>query len=176
MTTLGQFGLTPRGVWVLAALTCAAGAAAAVFWPRDPLPGPRSVKGLEVRWSVPAPLRVESDQALSTINRRPLWALAAPGTPGAALARPDEPPLTPPDWRIVGTVINGAQRLVLVSTLSALPAPPVGGAGLGLPPQPPQALRVGDALPGGARILEIRPDGVCLSLKGRHVFLSTTPQ
>ena len=176
MTTIGRFGLTPRGVWMLAALTCAAGVVAAVFWPRDPLPGPRSVKAQEAAWSVPAPLRVDSDQALSTINGRPLWTLAAPGTPGAAPTRPDEPPLTPPDWRIVGTVIDGAQRLVLVGTVPAAPVQPAGGPGLALPPRPPQALRVGDPLPGGARILEIRPDGVCLSLKGRHVFLCTTPQ
>ena len=126
MTTIGRFGLTPRGVWMLAALTCAAGVVAAVFWPRDPLPGPRSVKAQEAAWSVPAPLRVDSDQALSTINGRPLWTLAAPGTPGAAPTRPDEPPLTPPDWRIVGTVIDGAQRLVLVGTVPAAPVQPAG--------------------------------------------------
>ena len=176
MTSMGHFGLTSRGVWLLAALACAAGVVAAVFWPREPLPGPRSVKSQEAPWRVPRPLRVDADQALSVINRRPLWALAAPGTPGAALARPDEPPMTPPDWRIVGTVIEGAQRLVLVSTASTLPPSPAGSPGPALPPRPPQAMRVGDALPGGARILEIRSDGVCLSLKGRHVFLSTTPQ
>lgn len=176
MTPLSHFGLTPRGVALLAVLACAAGVAAAVFWPREPLPGPRSVKVQEVPWTVPAPLRVDADRALGIINGRPLWTLAAPGTPGVAPTRADEPPLTPPDWRIVGTVIDSAQRLVLISTAPALPAPPAGGPGLALPPRPPQALRVGDALPGGARILVIRPDGVCLSLKGRHVFLSTSPQ
>lgn len=172
-------GVTPRGVWLLAAVVGVAGILAAIFWPREPLPGPRSVKSQEAAWRVPTPMRVDADQALSVINRRPLWALAAPGTPGAAPARPDEPPLTAPDWRIVGTVIDGAQRLVLVSTASTLPPlPPLpsGSPGSALPPRPPQTLRVGDALPGGARILEIRSDGVCLSLKGRHVFLSTTPQ
>ena len=176
MTRASDFGLTPRAVVVLAALVCAAGVAAAVFWPREPLPGPRSVKAQEVRWSVPVPLQVDADLTLSTINGRPLWALAAPGTPGAAPPRPDEPPRTPPDWRIVGTVIDGPQRLLLVSTGPAVPGPQAGGPGLALPPRPPQALRVGDSLPGGARIVEIRPDGVCLSLKGRQVFLSTTPQ
>lgn len=176
MTPLSHLGLTPRGIALLTALVCAVGVAAAVFWPREPLPGPRSVKVQEVSWTVPAPLHVDADQALSTINGRPLWALAAPGTPGAAPPRADEPPLTPPDWRIVGTVIDGPQRLLLVSTAPAVPMPPAGGPGLALPPQPPKALRVGDTLPGGARILEIRADGVCLLLKGRHVFLSTTPQ
>jgi hypothetical protein len=175
MTRIGHFGLTPRAVWMLAALTCGVGAVAAVFWPRDRLPGLRSDSAREAAWSTPSGLRVDSDRALSIINRRPLWTLAAPGTPGATPARPDEPPLTSPDWRITGTVINGTQRLVLVSTVSAgLPAQ--AAAALALPPRPPQTLRVGDQLPGGARILEIRPDGVCLSLKGRRVFLSTTPQ
>lgn len=176
MTPLSQLGLTPRGVTLLTVLVCAVGVAAAVFWPRQPLPGPRSVKLQEAPWTVPTPLRVDADQALGVINGRPLWTLGAPGAPGAALPRADEPPLTPPDWRIVGTVIDGAQRQVLISTAPAFAPPSTGGPGLGLPAQAPKALKVGDTLPGGARIFEIRPNGVCLLLNGRQVFLSTTPQ
>jgi hypothetical protein len=176
MRSFALTSLTPRGLWTLTALVCASGAATVALWPRTPLPGPRSVSAQEAPWSVPTPLRVDSTQALGLINGRPLWALAAPGTPGAAPASADEPPLTPPDWRIVATIINGAQRQVLVSTALDMPLPAGAAPGQALPPLPPKALGVGDTLPGGARILEIRPNGVCLSLKGRQVFLSTVPQ
>lgn len=182
----GLPSLTPAAVALWAAVLGGLGIAAAVLWPREPLPGPRSIVAQEAAWQVPAVARLEADAAIGSIVQRPLWALAPvgmpglpglPGAPGGLPAMNNEPPLTPPDWRIVGTVIDGRQRALLVAFAAPPPSLPPGMAPPGpQPPVPPQMLRVGDRLPGGARIQEIRPDGVRLLLNGRKVFLSTIPQ
>lgn len=167
---------TPRQLVVTVTAIFAAAASYLLLTPYA-LPTATATQAAEERWALSQAVSIASDDALSVINAQRLFGAA--GLPSGLPSKPDdEPPLTPPDWRIVGSVIFGPQRLLLVSTAPAVlaPMPRAGGPGLGLPPQPPKALRVGDTLPGGARILEIRANGVCLSLKGRQVFLSTTPQ
>lgn len=127
----------------------------------DSLPSARSVKGQEAVWTLPVQVRVESDLAISTINQRRLWG-APPGQIGAAVpVAVEEPPLTPPDWRITGVFTEGARYAVLLS---------IDGQ-----PQP-QLLHVGDHLPGGAKILAISNERLSLSLNNRRVSLSTYPQ
>jgi hypothetical protein len=66
---------------------------------------------------------------------------------GAAAARADEAVATPP-WRFVGAVAAQADPFVLVSFDS----------------KDPEVRRIGDTLPGGARIVRIRHDRICIRL------------
>jgi len=130
------------------------------------LPNPRSVNLQGETWSLPVPVTVAADAALSGINQRQLWAISPPGlAPALAGLAIDQTPLTPIDWRIVG-VAGAVGQLTLLIVQDAPPGLPV----------IPQVLRVGDRLPGGARIVSIRSDSVGLLLQGQRVFLSTYPQ
>ena len=152
----------------LAAVVAAALAIALVVLLMLPanLPNPRSVNLQGETWSLPVPVTVEADAALSGINQRQLWAIGPPGLPPAlAGVAFGQAPLTPPGWRIVG-VAGAVGQLTLLIVQDAPPGLPV----------IPQALRVGDRLPGGARIVSIRSDGVGLLLHGQRAFLSTYPQ
>ena len=130
------------------------------------LPIARTFQAQDVPWSLPVPVTVEADKALSAISQRRLWAISPPGIPPALSgAAVDEAALTPPDWRIVGTVIDGPRQTVLVANEVPKGLPPI-----------ILTLRPGDRLPGGAKITNIRPDGVGLLLHGQRAFLSTYPQ
>jgi hypothetical protein len=113
-------------------------------------------------WSLATPVTISSDVALSVISQRALW---GPSTnPGQALNGQSltvEKPLTAPDWRITGIYLEKAGPTVLISTIGN----PV-----------PQPLRVGDQLPGGAKILAIKSDRLTLLLHGQRLSLSTYPQ
>jgi hypothetical protein len=125
------------------------------------LPNARSIKAPEAIWALPASVRVDSDLALSAINQRRIWgATGVPGLPAAA-GSIEEPPLTPPDWRLAGVFTEAGGYAVLLA---------VDGQFL------PQTLHVGDQFPGGAKILAISNDRISLSLNGRRVSLSTYPQ
>lgn len=130
------------------------------------LPNARSVQAQDTPWSLPVPMTVDADKALSGIAQRRLWAISPPGVaPAPAGLAADEPQLTPPDWRIVGVVGVAGQRTLMIAN----------EAPKGLPPNI-QTLRPGDLLPGGAKIVSIRPDGVGLLLHGQRAFLSTYSQ
>lgn len=153
---------TPRGLLILVAGIAGLSLVVFALLP-SPLPNARSVNAREAAWMLPAPIRVDSDLAVSTINQRRLWGAGNAGglpsaMPGSA---PDEKPLTPPDWRITGVFTESGKYAVLVSTDGQLV---------------PQTLHVGDALPGGAKIIAINSDRLILTLAGRRVSLSTYPQ
>lgn len=155
-----SLSLTPRRLAIAVGLLLALAAAVLLALPAQ-LPSARALKQAEDHWAMPQPISVGADEALSVINQRRLWG-SAPGGPGAA-GKPaaEEKPLTPPDWRIVGVFVEGQQRGVLVATEG----------------QPlPATLRIGDALPGGAKIVDIGNERICLLLNGRRVSLSTYRQ
>jgi hypothetical protein len=153
---------TPRGLLIRVAGIAGLSLVVFALLP-SPLPNARSVNTREPAWTLPVPIRVDSDLAVSTINQRRLWGAGnvgglPPALPGAA---PDEKPLTPPDWRITGVFTESGKYAVLVSTDGQFV---------------PQTLHVGDALPGGAKIIAINSDRLILTLAGRRVSLSTYPQ
>ena len=65
---------------------------------------------------------------------------------------------TPPDWRIAGVFSQGGKPVALLNIDE-------------LPPRQ-QQLRVGDKLPGGAKILAITPDRLCILLGGKKRSLT----
>ena len=136
----------------------------ALFLPAD-LPAMRVLTPQELAWNLPVQASVEADAALSIIQRRRLWGgtgaggLVPGGLPGQAAA--EEKPLTPPDWRVAGVVTEGRQLVALIATQGEFQ---------------PQTVRVGDRLPGGAKVAAIHADRIVAILDGRLVSLSTFPQ
>lgn len=164
MNPVFQFLSTPRrlvlsvaGVWLLMLVGL-------LLWPTS-LPTARTVKAASDHWQLQVPVTLNSDTALSVIQQRRLFAPPAiPGLPGLlppGLPGVEEKPLTPPDWRLAGVYSEAGQLALLILT-EGQPAP--------------QTLRVGDSLPGGAKILAITSDRVTIALQGRRMYLSTYPQ
>jgi hypothetical protein len=119
------------------------------------LPPLRTVKSSEDPWQLSQPASIASDAALSAINRAGLW---RSGAAPAAMPTQEAPALTPPDWRIAGVYAEGGKQVALLNIDE-------------LPPRQ-QQLRVGDKLPGGAKILAITPDRVCILLGGKKRSLT----
>ena len=109
-----------------------------------------------------APAMPDLDEVAKALQDENFW--------GTKFVANNEAPLTPPDWRIAGVYEQGGTSYAVVSQLdvndplASLPVPP------GLPPPPPKYnyrhLTVGDTLPGGAKILGINPDYLCIRLNG----------
>ena len=120
------------------------------------LPLLRTVKSSEDPWQLSQPASIASDAALSEINRAGLWRSAA--APPAALLAQDAPALTPSDWRIASVFSQGGKPVALLIFDEV--------------PLRQQQLRVGDKMPGGAKILAITPDRVCVLLGGKKRSLT----
>lgn len=103
-------------------------------------------------WTLP-PLATALDVDRAAVAAARVWARAGSGLPSLPA---QEPPLTPPDWRIAGVYANGAQSAIIVSVQG----------------QPDQTLGVGALLPGGARIAAIAPERICIVLNGKRLSLS----
>ena len=125
------------------------------------LPTAQGLSRQDAAWGLPMPVSVDADAALSVINQRRLFGQSAIAAQQAEVSATEEKGLTPPNWRIAGAFAQGAQHVLLIATEGQLA---------------PQQLRVGDSLPGGAKITAITNDRVSLSLHGQRVSLSTYPQ
>lgn len=78
-------------------------------------------------WDLPKLPQNESRRSLDGINARNLWGVVAADAP------------KPPDWKVVGIGHSGADRFVMVA----------------IDGKPAEVLRSGDALPDGAKIVQI---------------------
>lgn len=74
---------------------------------------------------------------------------------------PRKEPLTPPRWRIVGVTMAGKDKNVLLLFEGQTTA---------------EAKKVGDALPGGAKIVQITQDELRISLNGQFMKLNLRKQ
>ncbi|MBV8658148.1 MAG: hypothetical protein JO142_10035 [Burkholderiales bacterium] len=109
-----------------------------------------------------APVTPDLDEVVKALLDENFW--------GTKIVASNDAPLTPPDWRIVGVYERDGKSYAVVSQLvvddplALLPPIP------GVPPPSPKYnyrhLTVGDALPGGATILGINPDYLCIRLNG----------
>ena len=82
-----------------------------------------------------------------------LWELGRlEGTPGTGK------PLTTPNWRIVGTTVSGTNSHVLILFEGS---------------QVPEARRVGEPLPGGAKVLAVDGQQIEVLYQGQRLFLFT---
>jgi hypothetical protein len=74
---------------------------------------------------------------------------------------PRKEPLTPPRWRIVGVTTVGEEKSVLL-LFADQPAP--------------ETLKIGEKLPGGAKIVQISQDHLQISLNGQLMKLNLRKQ
>lgn len=75
------------------------------------------------------------------------------------VAKKDEQ-LQNPAWRFLAVMVNGTEKYVLIDVEK----------------QPNRQLKVGDALPGGAKIHEIRQGSLCVIVNGKKRILPIYPQ
>ncbi|MBV8502049.1 MAG: hypothetical protein JO006_10045 [Paucibacter sp.] len=127
----------------------------------SPLPPVHAAAAGEPAWTLSPPAEPAVEQQLATITAARLFAQPAqPGGVPGGQPPPPEPPLTPPDWRISAVYTRPSEAVAVLSQ----------------PGQPDKLLHTGDTLPGGARILAIRSDGLRILLHGRRLTLSTYPE
>lgn len=108
-------------------------------------PGPQPVPTAQIQadaWTLPAMAPQKPERFVAAINGANLW-----GAVQAAV----QASLNDPEWRIAGVAVSGTEKLVMVSVGS----------------QPLQLMKTGDALPGGARILRVDDNHLCLSINGK---------
>lgn len=96
-------------------------------------------------WSMPQLPKRESDPLIKAISDANLWGVvvAAANVPAA--------PLNAPEWRFVGVFNDGKEPHVMIS----------------IDKKPAVSLKVGEELPGGAKILKIHDDQICVLVNGQ---------
>jgi hypothetical protein len=98
-------------------------------------PGPATTTAIappEAAWSLPQIAQRDGRKTLETINTRNLF--------GTAIAEVRKEP----EWRVLGIAMSGAERFVLLSHED----------------KPVATLKIGDALPDGAKIIRIERDRI----------------
>lgn len=109
--------------------------------PAPTLPQARS-QNAAPDWSLPTHVAAATDS--NSDAYRSLWGTVAQASADA--------PLNEPDWHFSGVTQAGNERFVMISVTG----------------QAMQMLKVGDVLPGGAKILKIDEDHLSLLLNGKH--------
>jgi len=115
------------------------------------LPDPRTVRTADEEWRLPNRSRPDAEALVTAIEQEKLW-----GT-NNRLPAEVEKPLTPPNWRITGVVSVGAESYALLDTVG----------------QPIQPVKIGEKLPGGAKVLDMTADRLSIFLNGKKRFLKT---
>lgn len=103
-------------------------------------------------WNIPARPEFDAKEALAALNGASLWGKLADTAQAV--------PLNDPEWRFLGAMARGQERYVIVK----------------IDNQPEQKLVPGDTLPGGAKILGIENDRLCVLVNGQQRSLSVYPQ
>jgi hypothetical protein len=96
-------------------------------------------------WSLPQLPKREPDPLIKTITGANLWGVVAVAANGPAA------PLNTPEWRFVGVFNDGKEPQIMIS----------------IDKKPAVSLKVGEALPGGAKILKISADQICVLVNGQ---------
>ncbi len=113
-------------------------------------PGPQALRPVQSRdesWTLP----VASNNHTQKSAEKSAAAIVAGNLWGAAVPAAAEAPLIEPEWRFSGVTTRGQEKLVMITIQG----------------QTMQSLKAGDQLPGGAKILEINADHLCLLIKGK---------
>lgn len=132
---------------ILFALALAAGW---IVWHPIALPESRVIRSQDDDWRLPDLGKPDSEALVAKIELNRLW-----GTDGMPLV--EEKPLTAPNWRIAGVVSTGAESYAMLQVEG----------------QPPQQVKTGEKLPGGAKIVNMTADRVCILLNGKRRMLRT---
>jgi hypothetical protein len=121
---------------------------AGISWFNLPAPAPVANVRMPVAeepWSLPEAARNDSQDAMATIKARNLWGVVE-----------EEDAAKEPEWHVLGIVRSGKESFILIA----------------FDDQPVTMLKVGDALPDGAKIVQIEKDRffVMTADKKRLVF------
>lgn len=133
--------MTRGGMWTVLGVITVTGVASWIASP-EPREIVATAKDAEP-WQVPKPARATTPAAVEALAKSPLWGNVAAATAST--------PLNDPDWRFLGIIKQGADRIVLIK---------VDG-------QPEQRLTINDKLPGGSEILDIGDDSLCILINGQ---------
>lgn len=96
-------------------------------------------------WALPQLPKRAPDPLVKTITEANLWGIVAAPAGGVTA------PLNTPEWRFVGVFNSGKEQQVMIS----------------IDKKPAVSLKVGEELPGGAKILQIRDDQICVLVNGQ---------
>jgi hypothetical protein len=119
-------------------------AGALLTWIRVPDPrAPAFLTSGADTWVLPQLPKHQPDAQIKTITQANLWGVVAGGTAAAG-------PLNTPEWRFVGVFDDGKEPQVMISVDN----------------KPAVALKIGEQLPGGAKILRIGADQICVLVNG----------
>ena len=124
-------------------------AAVAVWWLVPAPAKPRQVASYDEAWALPVLRASNPDKSLVTLTVVSPWGKKAAAGDAPAL---QDAVQNEPDWRFEGVTIHGTERLLLVRVAG----------------QPSASLKEGDTLPGGAKIMHIHSDSLCLLIKGKQ--------
>ncbi len=110
--------------------------------PHAPVPQPPT--DAPQAWVLPSAWRADPQKALAVIVQKNLW-----GTKVAAAAAAQNP--EDQEWRFVGVARRGSDQYVLIA----------------FGKKAPETLKAGDLLPGGAKILRVAADHLCILIDGK---------
>jgi hypothetical protein len=119
---------------------------ALVLWLMVPRPvAPKFLTSGSDTWSLPVLSKHEPDPLIKAIADANIW--------GIVLAAANGPvaPLNSPEWHFTGVFNDGREQHVMIS----------------IDKKPAVALKAGDELPGGAKILRIHDDQICVLVNGQ---------
>ena len=119
------------------------GVAGLSWWLAPEPASPGKIEGRTADWKLPVLALQQTDNNLLKINAANLWGAPVQAVPQATANEPE--------WRFVGVTVSGSENVVLISVDS----------------KPPQLLKAGDMLPGGAKIISVTDDHLCLLIKGK---------
>jgi hypothetical protein len=117
-------------------------AAGLSWWFAPAPPAAHTAKRPAAPLTLPGEAPVHPEKSVAAIVSANLWGTVQPGAAESLIA---------PEWRFSGLVENGEEKMVMIT---------VDG-------QSVRALKVRDQLPGGATILRIANDHLCLLINGR---------
>lgn len=132
----------PWRIAVLAVLLAAVG-----IWFQVSEPQPvKSRTAQSEDWGLPVIVRQPGDKSLAVITANKLWGDAGSANPATAVS------LNDPEWRFSGITQSGGEKMLLIMQDGKLLDQP---------------LKIGDRLPGGAKILAIYDDHLCILVDGK---------
>lgn len=101
----------------------------------------------EEPWQIAPSREADLKPSLGYLATTTMW-----GNVEVAKAENEQPD---PAWRFMGLMSVGTEKMVMIAVEK----------------QPDRQLKIGDLLPGGAKILDINPDALCVQIEGKKRLL-----
>ncbi len=121
------------------------------LWGEAPQPAAMAERPAE-QWQIPSTDKPDLKPALQFLAGTAIW--------GKVTVAPVVEELGDPKWRIVGLLQGGKEKFVIIS----------------IEKQPVKQLTIGDELPGGAKILDIKDEALCVLVNGKRRSLPIARQ